>query len=201
MSLKSSPNPFGNKIVRQTQTGFTLIEILLAVGVFALTIIGMIALLTPVTKQVRDIFEDNLASRTIGAIEEEVRRMERTPGASPRRSGFFFFVNDSLNGLVNTRATLYATEDGARAREIRVVGNPATGSPRGIPENERFFEIFVETFPPGEDLAYVNQNAYIPLKITMTWPFRLNDGSPTGIPVDPEDRRSFTYTTAIVAGQ
>ncbi len=190
-------NPVADRGSSALVSGFTLIEVLLAVGVFTLTIIGMLALLTPVTRQVRDIFDSNLASRAIGSIEKELLRIERTPGANDGRTGFFYFVGDNLDSsLLKNEVVLYASEDGSLARIDAVVNNAPTDTPRGIPVDQRYFEIFAQAFDTG-DFVYQSGNAYIPLQVTITWPFTLPDGSVVAV----EERQSFTYTTALVAGQ
>ena len=177
---------------RQQKTGFTFVDILLAIGVFGLTIIGMIALLTPVTRQVRDIFESDIAGRAINTINSKLRYMEDAQG----NRGFFFFVDEDLTGIRSGSLPLqlYVNSDGSRARlQAEVDALPAESR-----VSARFFLVTIDAFDLDEDgQTYDPGEALLPLSVTLEWPYELPDGSI----VVPDSRNDYSFFSALVAGQ
>jgi len=172
--------------------GFSLVEVILAIGVFALTIVAVIGLLGPIAQQVRDLQDTKVANSLPAPIREELNRI-----------GFTYFVNDTFTDTQNLPTVLFGTEDGAR-----VVGytgdleNPGAvitrdgQAPAGIDQDDRYFGIEL-TVPGSTNLQYNAGDAHVAFKVEISWPVYL----PGGAFVEPEDRRTFEYYTAIVVGE
>lgn len=168
---------------------FSLVEVILAIGVFALTIVAVIGLLGPIAQQVRDLRDAKVANSLPGPIREEMNRL-----------GFNFFVDEDLTAAREDVPPLFATPDGAEV-----------GLEADIEPEQRYFLIELTqpedpgTPDPGDpdvaDLSYQPGDAHVTYQVTISWPYILPDGSGTGVEVAPEDRQSFSYYSAIVVGE
>lgn len=184
---------------RQRGRGFSLVEVIIAIGIFAATIVAVIGLLGPISQQVRDLQDTKVANSLPSPILEELNRV-----------GFDFFVsiNNSGVGSVNGSISeddpieLYATADGS------VVSMASDPDALAIPEAARYFliEVYLAAgVDDGENLSYKTDpaDAYIALKVDISWPFyiRTGPGDSDFVEVDSADRRNYEYYTAVVAGE
>ena len=203
-------------VTQDRKGGFSLVEVILAIGVFSLTIIAVIGLLGPIAQQVRDLQDTKVANNLPAPIREELNRI-----------GFVYFVDVQAGGTEliigantfpeedddgNRYLALYAPIDGSRA----VVQEEATGqdgtpvNPNaetanfGLEENDRYYEIRIypaagndNATPADNNLRYNDGDAHVAFRVQITWPFTLPDGNV----VDEENRRDFEYFTAIVVGE
>jgi hypothetical protein len=193
---------------QRREGGFSLVEVILAIGVFSLTIIAVIGLLGPIAQQVRDLQDTKVANNLPAPIREELNRI-----------GFINFVDIEAGAATlvidgstfpetddegNRYLALYAPMDGSRAVVQEAAGvNPNADTPDfGVEVQDRYYEIRI--FPaagnnnaPGNNLRYNDGDAHVAFRVQITWPFTLPDGNV----VDEENRRDFEYFTAIVAGE
>ncbi|MGE9289861.1 MAG: type IV pilus modification PilV family protein [Puniceicoccales bacterium] len=182
------------------EAGFSLVEVILAIGVFALTIVAVIGLLGPIAQQVRDLQDTKVANSLPAPIREELNRL-----------GFDHFVTISGTGTATvqnvsetTPLELFATEDGS----IVTIGQGNDTDAPAIPEASEYFLIEVFLAAPvdgGENLSY-NTNppdAHIAFRVNISWPYHVRTGSgDTDFETTAaEDRRNFEYFTAIVVGE
>ena len=99
--------------VTQSRKAFSLVEVVVALGIFAIAIVSVIGLLSPTVKSVNDVVDDGIAQRLAGNVNLELQRYGMTAIAT---------------ALPNANARLYlmATRDGSR---VLVSGeNPANDS-------------------------------------------------------------------------
>ena len=185
----------------QRAAGFSLIEVILAIGVFALTIVAVIGLLGPISQQVQDLQDTRAANRLPPPIREELNRL-----------GFDYFVNINASGVASVRAglsesspvVLFGNEDGT----IVSIGQEVDSSAPPIPEAARYFliEVFLAAPINGpENLSYDTDppDAHIAFRVEISWPYnaRTGPGDDNFEPVAEEDRRNFEYYTAVVVGE
>ncbi len=182
---------------KSRESGFSLIEVILAIGVFALTIVAVIGLLGPIAQQVRDLQDTRVANSLPGPIREELNRL-----------GFddFVKINDgegTVSESINTTTPidLYGTEDGS------LVSIGQDDAPP-IPLAERYFLVEVFLAAPvdgGETLSYKTDppDAHIAFRVKISWPYHVRTGPDDEDfeLVAPENRRDFEYVTAIVVGE
>lgn len=181
---------------QSSRAAFSLVEVVLAIGVFALTIVAVIGLLGPIASQVRDLRDSKTANNLPSAIREELNRL-----------GFESFVNANFTAIASDHtaiqtsdiptgrtilASLVATQDGSEVAE-------ASQTTR-IPQDERYFliQVMAPPAPTGDaaDLRYQSGDAHVAFEVEISWPFRLGDGSLVAY----ENRQRFSYYTAIVVG-
>jgi type II secretory pathway pseudopilin PulG len=168
---------------RPSQKAFSLIEVVISIAIFALTIVALVAMLAPVSRDTDRIRDSETASRLASSIERELNRLN------------FETVRSSTDG---NSLYLVATRDGFRVLATGINPNAPTtqpGSPRaaetnlndatrpGIADRDRYFLIKVSRFPAGDPALQVagDSQGNLPLIVTISWPFRL----PQGPPPDP----------------
>lgn len=79
--------------------GFSLVEVVVAVGIFALAIVGVIGLLGPTSKNITNVSDSDSASRVIAVIQSGLQK-----------AGY-----DSIKNALNAPSTqFYATKDGSK---------------------------------------------------------------------------------------
>jgi len=158
--------------------GFSLIEVVLAVGIFATVIISVIGLLGPTVRSVREVIDTTIAARLADGVDAELRRV-----------GFTAVVAATAG---STTVPLVATVDGTRIVRETEAGNGPTGTPPGIPAGERYYLVEVlRTVSP----AYKAGDPSLVLTIRVSWPYQ-QAGSAT--PVAMVDRSVFIFNTAIL---
>lgn len=177
--------------------GFSLIEVLLAIAVFGLTIVAVIGLLGPTAQQVRDLEDLKVVNTLPAPIREELNRL-----------GFTYFVNDSLDDVQNFPVYLYAPADGSRVVAYDSQGGTSIATNQGgdvpltaIEPRNRYFEI--EITPGTGNLEYNDGDAYVAMNVEISWPNNLPTGPNAGDfeTVDEDDRSTFEFPTAIVVGE
>ncbi|MFP4358386.1 MAG: hypothetical protein ACLFSZ_08135 [Puniceicoccaceae bacterium] len=197
----------GNKFARaRLRRGFSLVEVILAIGVFALTIVAVIGLLGPIAQQVRDLQDTRVANSLPAPIREELNRVgfehfvEVSGGSTEPASGAFPSNLSEDEGEPGPCLVLYGTDDGSKVvvqAGADVDPNADTGTLE-IPEEERYF--LVQVFPATGNLRYQEGDAHIAFRILISWPYKTPGTAPDQF-VDFDDRRTFEYRTAIVVGE
>ena len=146
--------------------GFSLVEVVVAVGIFALAIVGVIGLLAPSIKAVSDIADTNVAARLAQNIQMELENY-----------GFSSVVSATNS---SQKIQLVATKDGLRVARSNGTtppadNNPVTGTPPGIAAADRYYLVEVTQFPAGNTLAYTaaNNPGFVALSVRVLWPYQL----------------------------
>lgn len=169
---------------RPRRAGFSLIEVVIAVGIFALAVATMLALLPSLTRQTSDTADTLVAQRLPDNLRVELQRLAR--GNFDALATAIPIMSAPLdNGL-----RCVASRDGARLHSVTYLP-PAAGAQ--IPEGEQYFAVEVWRFNQ-QPLAYDATAAILPVYVRVSGPYR-NSGSVT--PTVLEDRSQFTFTAAI----
>lgn len=194
-----------------------MVEVILAIGVFALTIVAVIGLLGPTAQQVRELQDFKVANTLPGPIREELNRL-----------GFGYFVEVSADGTAlkadafpssfsaleveedpdgdgsnEPYLVLFGTEDGSRVVVQSGAGNPvvtpnADVGSLSLADDERYF--MVQIFPAEDNLVYQDGDAHVAFLVMISWPYKLPEMGSNDF-VNVEDRSTFEYFTAIVVGE
>jgi type II secretory pathway pseudopilin PulG len=105
---------------RHSRSGFSLIEVVIAVGIFAVAVISIIGLLLPNTQAVNEQIEADVARRLAENVQAELQRHARSVAYAQRtssRKGLDDFDNLFFIGAPANRTNslfLVATRDGSR---------------------------------------------------------------------------------------
>lgn len=144
---------------RNRGRGFSLMEVVLAVGLFAIAVTALLALLPTFVRQGTANLDRLAAARLADAFKVELSRVAA--------SGF-----DGLAGRVPVLTAppgdglaFVATRGDARVQER--AANPASGTPRAA--GEPYFLVECWRFPDGP-LRYDATKACLPLLVRISWP-------------------------------
>jgi hypothetical protein len=162
---------------------FSLVEVIIAVGLFAASVTAVIALLPAVTRQGAVTTDTLAAQRLPDALKVELSRLAS--------SGF-----DALAGQVPVMTQPFgaglafvATRDGARLHS-RDYLPPAGGR---IPEAEQYFLVECGRFP-DEPLRYEGQKHSLALAVRVSWPYRV---SGSAVPTTESSRTQVAFTVSL----
>ncbi|MDF3056790.1 MAG: hypothetical protein K0R17_1005 [Rariglobus sp.] len=167
------------------RAGFSLVEVVVAVGIFALAIVGVIGLLVPTSKNIADVADSDAASRVISAIQSGLQK-----------SGGYAGVQAALNA---PNTIFYASKDGSK---VGVSTDPmwTTGQ-----NQERFFEFKLvrngDTPAVGDGLspaANDNTAGFLAFTIVLKWPaFAPTADGLTGTAVEDSQKSVMVVPAAI----
>ena len=197
------------RILRRSRRAFSLVEVVIAVGIFAVAVIAIIALLLPNTQKVEDLMDADISRRLSENIQSELQRYSKVvatdkgfkdfddtfyTSATPNRSIFMVATRDGQRVLVTgedpyvawnfTYSKTYKPEDPAVqvTSKLFAENNLNTGNPLGIALRDRYFliEVFLPKSPAYRKFTAANVGlGFLPLGVRVVWPFRLPDGPAT----------------------
>lgn len=170
----------------QGRRAFSLVEVVVAVGIFALAIVAVIGLLAPLGSSVADVRDGDDASRvatTIQAgLQDEVNRLKQA-NSTNYWSDFASYLQDPDNLPANP-FVLYASRDGSKVGPelIGAAINPIwdtnnDGELRPEEQAAKFFEI---TLTRNKTLSDPDDDAsagYLAFNITLRWPGYIQTGT------------------------
>jgi uncharacterized protein (TIGR02598 family) len=168
----------------RTTAGFSLVEVVVAVGIFALAIVGVIGLLGPTSKNIADVADNDSATRVISAIQSGLQK-----------AGF-----DAVRGHMIANRTFYATKDGSK-----VVASDDTTAWTTGQNQEKFFEFTLvrngDTPNEGDGLspeANDTTAGFLAFTIVLKWPaFAATPDGVTGTAVDNAQKSVMVVPAAI----
>lgn len=131
--------------------GFSLIEVVVAVGIFAIAIVSVIGLLGPINKSVAEVRDFDDASRVVSAIQSKLQT-----------AGF-----TAVKTIMDGGTKVYASRD----------GNQVATASGWIGSNADKF--FVVTLVRNEDLSKATNDdsaGYLAFTIKLRWPAFYTDG-------------------------
>ena len=168
--------------------GFSLVEVVVSVGIFAVAIVGIIGLFAPTTKNVAAVADSDSSTRAVEAIQAYWQGIASSPAsADPTKSGFSKTIPDAFSaGYV-----FYANKGGDK------VGRAAD-----LPTlSDRFFEFSLtrngDSPNTGDGLSPVgndNTAGFLAFMINLRWPAYL----PNGVPVTDNSQKSTLIIPAAV---
>lgn len=168
---------------RRLGKAFSLVEVVVAVGIFALAIVGVIGLLAPTSKNIADVADSDAASRVISAIQSGLQR-----------AGF----NDVRASLLANK-TFYATKDGSK-----VAASDATGVWTAGTNQEKFFEFRLvrngDTPNVGDGLSPAANDAtagFLAFTIVLKWPAYVPSADGVGTAVADAQKSVMIVPAAI----
>jgi hypothetical protein len=166
------------------RTGFSLVEVVLAVGIFAVAVTVMLALLPSLTRQNTETADAFVAQRLPDSLRVELQRLAANDfGALAATIPLMAAPLD--NGLL-----FVASRDGARLHSADYL--PPAGS-RRLPLEQRYFAIEAWRFNQGT-LQYDGAGPVLAVWVRISWPY-CNPGSPA--PTPPADRSQFTFAISL----
>lgn len=173
--------------------GFSLVEVVVAVGIFALAIVGVIGLLSPTNKAIADVSDSDNATRVVSAVQQGLQQMAASgrfttvgsvvgvgSSAINTNDGFIWATApaDPSDGTAlptgTTRFTLYASRDGGK---VGLTGDTVWG---GV-NTEKYFEIMLirnTTLSPNTAATNADTaSGYLAYTMRIRWPAYTPDGT------------------------
>lgn len=157
--------------------GFSLVEVVVAVGIFALAIVGVLGLLAPTSKNISDVSDSDAASRVITAIQSGLQTAGYT----------------SVNASLIANKQFYATKDGSKVAASDAVGVWTTGQ-----NQEKFFEFKLVRNDTLSPVANDATAGFLAFTIVLKWPsFVPTPDGLTGTAVDDAQKSVVVVPAAI----
>ena len=165
------------------RTGFSLVEVILAVGIFAGAVTVMLAMLPALTRQAAGSSATLTALRLPDAIRGELQRLAATGGFDALAA-----QTVPLSAPLPATLLLVASRDATRIQSVLYLP-PATDQ---IPEEEQYFLLEVWRFTQP-DLAFKASGAALGLRVRVSWPYR-NPGAASVTPAAAREQVSFNVS-------
>lgn len=179
-------DPCSLVLVRQRRArGFSLLEVVIAVGVFALSIVVILGMLPALTRSAAEADEALVAQSFPDPVRIELARLAASGGFDALAGRLPVMAAPLADGL-----SLVAARDGRGVQTSDYLPPAAAGQ---LPEADRYFLIEVWRFdlPP---LRYDPAGAVLPVYVRVSWPYRLPGvADPTPLAV----RSQFTFTVSL----
>jgi type II secretory pathway pseudopilin PulG len=140
---------------------FSLIEVVVAVGIFAIAIVSVIGLLVPISNSVVDVRDGDYAARLVTLAQSHIQRLP------------YDYVKNYLNNVPaeGSAETLYASMDGSKfgpASDAKI-WNPQ-GNLTELQQNAlRFFKIQLTRNDALSPKSNDDAAGYLAFNMTVTW--------------------------------
>ena len=163
--------------------GFSLIEVMVAAGIFASAVVVIIGFMMGLSQQSGESIESLAAQRLPDALKVELDRLAAA-GLDDLAGQIPVMAAPLAGGLA------FAAAREAGSTESMVYLIPATGR---ISVDEQYYLLECWRFP-AEPLAFEIRKAFLALQVRVSWPYRL-PGVPAPVPL--ADRRQVTFTLSL----
>ncbi|MBX3751372.1 MAG: type II secretion system protein [Opitutaceae bacterium] len=187
LSRASSLPPSGPRQVPgpiRKLAAFSLIEVVIAVAIFAGAVTVLLALLASTLRDSSDAADVQTALRLPGAVEVALREIAAREGL-PALAGRV----PLMDAAADRGFLLVATREGGL---VRVAGAEADAAqPHG-----EYFLIDVRRFAAGP-LAFDAARAVLPLQVRVSWPYRVLTPEGLAAPVAFAERRHVTFNLGV----
>jgi len=155
--------------VYRHRRGFSLVEVVVAMGIFAIAVIAIVGLLIPITQSISEVKDGDDASRVAQTIQAE---LQKYPFAD-------------VQAFISTNVVdLYATRSGnILARETPSPGLWDVDSSGTLTPDEQALKFFKVELRPNDILSpngttSAYDEGYLAFTIVLRWPGYTADGNP-----------------------
>lgn len=168
---------FNSKCKHRPARGFSLVEVIVAVGIFALAIVGVIGLLVPTSKNITEVADSDSAARVISAIQSGLQKAG------------FVAIKGYLDAPNPADATFYASKDGSK------IGTTTSAS--WTSDAEKFFKF---TLVRNESLSKADADdsaGFLAFTIVLRWPAYSPINQNQSVEVDASQQSVMVVPAAI----
>jgi type II secretory pathway pseudopilin PulG len=143
----------------RSSAAFSLIEVVVAVGIFAIAIVSIVGLLVPIRNSVSDVRDTDDAARLATLIQSELQKQ-----SFPTIAGFLDSPPSDMNRLFASRD---ATKVGVGTDNAKWGVATATFNP----DSEKFFLIeLTRNTALSPNATFDATSGYLAFTIKLTWP-------------------------------
>ena len=164
----------------KSRHAFTLLETIIALGIFAGAGLAMLALMSAAATQIAAANEALVAHGLRDAVKVALVELQRDSG-------------------IDTVAAWADTWDAPRDRGLFFTADRRGVALRqhasGTLDQDEFFAVEVRRFPVGP-LRYDATEAHVAFDVLVSWPYRANATQPTVTPA--ELRREFSFSVVLI---
>ena len=162
----------------RARRAFTLIEVVVALGLLAGTMVTLLALRASISRAATDVSDHYRAAQLADAIDLELRRLRDLPLAVGQRDKL-----DALSVLIPPEGRDQALRLVALREGSRVIRESDADDPvNGLPLRDRYYLITVRQQPAP--LAYTAGAGYLAVAATVQWPFQIPSGPGDAVTAD-----------------
>jgi len=163
---------------------FSLIEVIIAVGIFALSVVVILAMLPSLSRSATDSADALVAQSLAESVRVELTRLAGSGGFDALANRLPEMSVPLVDGLA-----FVAARDGYRLHSVDYLPPPAALQ---IPEAVRYFRVEAWRFNPP--LRYEAGSAAIAVYVRVSWPYQ-NPGAPAVPPLSA--RRQLTFVVSL----
>ena len=170
--------------MRKNGSAFSLLEVVLAVGLFALGLVGVVALFTPTARIVDGRGAAARTARLVHAVRLELERFRAAVEVAPDVSPL-----DQLAAAIGDEGLRLVADRNGERLELENGG--------GLPPRERYHLILVERRQGA--LAHQDGAGFLALTVSVRWPYRLplGENEADSIPASAADAEFLTFGFAL----
>lgn len=164
-------------------TAFSLVEVIIAAGLFAASVTVVLALLPSLARQSAASVDSLAAQRLPDALKIELQRLSAT--------GFDALAGQVpvMSGPLTDGLAFVADREAMRLHSLAYLP-PVTGQ---LPEAGQYFLVECWRFP-DEPLRFDGSKAFLALAVRVSWPHRLPG---VAAPLPAESRTELVFTLAL----
>lgn len=169
---------------RRSLRGFSLIEVIIAVGVFAVAVVVILAMLPPLSRQAADSADAMIAQSLPDSVRNELTRLATSGGFDALANRLPVMAAPLADGL-----PMVAAHDARRLYSLDYLSPPVGGQ---LPQAEQYFLVEVWRFnqPP---LRYDPLAPVLAAYVRVSWPYT-NPGAPSTTPLSARSQLTFTVS-------
>ena len=163
---------------------FSLIEVIIAVAVFAVAVVVILSLLPSLSRSAADSADALVAQSLPDSLRVELMRLANSGGFDALADRLPEMSAPLVDGL-----DFVAARDAGRVHSVDYLPPPAAGQ---VPEAARYFRVEAWRFnqPP---LRYDPASALLAVYVRVSWPYQ-NPGAATATPLSARSQLTFTVS-------
>lgn len=175
--------------------GFSLIEVILAIGVFAFTIVAVLAMLGSTSQATSEVLNTATASKIADAIRAELETLDFDADLAPAAGG----TEIILYGTKDGRYVVLGDPGGGPGGPVDNDPDPKVSDTPGIAARDRFFKITLEELGGKVDeLAYdADKSAQIAFSVKLEWPHNIPLGPPSANPMTDDVKTTEVHQRSV----
>ena len=166
------------------RAGFSLLEVVIAIGTFATAVVVILALLPGLTRQAGDTADTFTAQRLPDAVRLELERLSASGGFGALRARL-----PVMDAPLSAGLALTASRDGAQLHSLDYLPPPPGAT---VPQGGQYFAVEVWRYAPSQ--LNHDPDTLLPAFVRVSWPC-WNPGAAAATPL--ADRQQCTFTLAL----
>jgi type II secretory pathway pseudopilin PulG len=173
--------------LRPSRLGFSLVEVVVAVGIFAIAIVSVVGLVAAISRSVGEVTESDDGSRLVTNLQS---KLQDVPFSALRS-----YMGDVTGKPANAR--IYASRDGSRVGrgdEISVWDADANGTISASENALKYFLIEMQSNDSLSPAANDGSAGFLAFNVRLIYPAHLGNGNAV---TDSTQQNSLVFPVAV----